>query len=271
MVQTQVCCRYDGSFAGFLSCVFECYVNREEPVEFYTQEDERLSLYPERVIATRRDRAERIYRSLAARFGPAGRRLVTRGFLTCLEDREVWLWRLILLGYRRGPSVIRDLTHPAVHQVWTAVRHLEHEAHLLKGFVRFSLLDGVLVGEIEPKNRVLPLLRPHFCSRYPQETFLLYDRTHREGLLYQGGQWAIVPLEDLRMGQPEEEEEALYRRLWRSFYDAISIRERYNPRCRMTHMPKRYWGTMTEFQREEPSPPDGALPSDVPVLPAGRA
>ena len=270
MVQTQVCCRYDGSFAGFLSCVFECYVNREEPVEFYTREDERLSLYPERVIATRRDRAERIYRSLAARFGPAGRRLVTRGFLTCLEDREVWLWRLILLGYRRGPSVTRDLTHPAVHQVWKAVRHLEHEAHLLKGFVRFSLLDGVLVGEIEPKNRVLPLLRPHFCSRYPQETFLLYDRTHREGLLYQGGQWAIIPLEDLRMGQPGEEE-ALYRRLWRSFYDAISIRERYNPRCRMTHMPKRYWGTMTEFQREEPSPPDGALPSDVPVLPAGRA
>lgn len=267
MVQTQVCCRYDGTFAGFLSCVFECYVNKEEPVEFYTQEDERLSLYPERVIPTRRDRAERVYRSLAAKFGPAGQRLVTRGFLTCLENREVWLWQLILLGYRRGPVVTRDLTHPVVHQVQKAVRHLEQEAHLFKGFVRFSLLDGVLVGEIEPKNRVLPLLRPHFCSRYPQEAFLLYDRPHREGLLHQGGRWAIVPLEDFQMGRPGEEE-ALYRRLWRSFYDTIAIEARYNPRCRMTHMPKRYWGTMTEFQQEESSPPSRALPPDL--LP-GRA
>ena len=36
----------------------------------------------------------------------------------------------------------------------------------------------------------------------------------------------------------------------RRFYDTIAIRERENPRCRMTHMPKRYWGTMTEFQGE---------------------
>ena len=38
-----------------------------------------------------------------------------------------------------------------------------------------------------------------------------------------------------------------YRRLWRRFYDTIAIEERRNPKCRMTHMPKRYWNTMTEF------------------------
>ena len=36
----------------------------------------------------------------------------------------------------------------------------------------------------------------------------------------------------------------------RRFYDTIAIRERENPRCRMTNMPKRFWGTMTEFQNE---------------------
>ena len=71
------------------------------------------------------------------------------------------------------------------------------------------------------------------------------------------------------MGRPGEEE-ALYRRLWRSFYDTISIEERYNPRCRMTHMPKRYWGTMTEFQREEPAPPADVLSPDTPALRSGR-
>lgn len=49
---------------------------------------------------------------------------------------------------------------------------------------------------------------------------------------------------------PPDEAEARYRLLWKRFYDTIAIRERENPRCRMTHMPKRYWGTMTEFQGE---------------------
>ena len=129
-------------------------------------------------------------------------------------------------------------------------RTTEHREHLLKGFTRFSEIDGVLVGEIEPKNRVLPLLRPHFCARYPGENFVLHDRTHREVLLHRPGRWAIVPAEDFRPGAPGEAERQ-YRRLWRRFYDTIAIEGRYNPRCRMTQMPKRYWGTMTEFQREE--------------------
>ena len=250
MFSTQICCRYDGTFAGFLCCVFDCYVNREEPVEFLTTEDGRLSLYPERAVPTRREAALRVYRSLAMKLGSAGQRLAARGFLTCLEDRELWLWRFISMGYRQGPSVTRNLADPTVSRVMGAVRHLENEAHLLKGFVRFSQLEGTLVGESEPKNQVLPLLRPHFCSRYPQEAFALYDRTHRQALLHQEGRWAILPAEDFRPGLPGEEE-LRFRALWRSFYDTIAIRERYNPRCRMTHMPKRYWGTMTEFQRED--------------------
>ena len=50
---------------------------------------------------------------------------------------------------------------------------------------------STLAGEIRPKNRVLPLLRPHFCDRMYNETFLLYDRTHREALVHQKGKWAI--------------------------------------------------------------------------------
>ncbi len=253
MTWTQVCLCYDGTFAGFLTCVFESYVNHEEPVEFQPLEHACASFYPQRVVTSHRAHAGRVYRSLSVKLGGAGQELVERGFLTCLPEKELWLWRLIQLGYRQGPSVARNLTHPVVDQVYKAVSHLNHETNLFTGFVRFSQLDGVLVGEIAPKNRVLPLLRPHFCGRYPQERFVLYDRTHREALLHQPGQWAILPAEDLELG-PADEEELSYRRLWRAFYDAIAIEGRYNPKCRMTHMPKRYWDTMTEFQTEEPSP-----------------
>lgn len=258
MPWTQVSYQYDGSFAGFLTCVFESYVNREEPVEFRLPDDPCCSLYPLRTVTPDQAHARRVYRSLADKLGWQGQRMVARGFLTCLPDKELWLWRFLRMGYQRGPALLRDLTDPTVDKLRKAVYHLEQEAHLYTGFVRFSELGGILVGEIEPKNRVLPLLRPHFCGRYPQENFVLHDRTHKEALVHQPGRWVILPVEDFQLG-PAGETELAYRKLWRSFYETIAIEGRYNPKCRLAHMPKRYWNMMTEFQETDGT----ALPDKV--------
>ena len=250
MSWTQVAYVYDGSFAGFLTCVFDSYAGREEPMSFSTPEDGRLTLWPERRIETDQAKARRVYQSLDKKLGAEGKRLVVNGFLTCLEEKELHLWRFLRLGYQLGPGFTRGLADERVAAVWKAVGHLTGEAHLLKGFTRFSEQEGLLIGEIEPKNRVLPLLRSHFCTRYSGESFVLYDRTHKEALFYQPGRWAIVPLAEFHLEQPGQEE-LDYRRLWRRFYATIAIEGRYNPKCRMTHMPKRYWNTMTEFQTEQ--------------------
>ena len=249
---------YDGSFAGFLTCVFTAYANKEEPACFLGPEEGQAALWPERAVDTDQQKARRVYRSLDRSMGTQGKRLVTYGFLTCLPQRELCLWDFLKLGYERGPAVVRDLTDPRVSVLGKAVQHLTHEVHLLKGFTRFSDQDGALVGEIEPKNRVLPLLRPHFAARYPGETLVLYDCTHQEALFCQKGKWAIVPLDQFSLAPPEGGE-LDYQALWRRFYDTIAIEGRYNPKCRMTQMPKRYWGTMTEFQREDPPAPGGSL------------
>ena len=245
----QVCFDYDGSYPGFLTCVFESYAHREEAVCFTSPEEDRLTLWPERHVDTDQAKAERVYRSLSKKISPQACRLVTQAFLTCLPERELHMYRFLRLGYQRGADITRDLTDDRVAVLTRAVGHLTGEAHLLKGFTRFSEQEGVLVGEIAPKNRVLPLLRPHFCARYPEESFVLYDRTHREALFYRPRRWAIVPLEAFRAAAPGREERD-FRRLWRRFYDTIAIEGRENPRCRMTQMPKRFWGTMTAFQNE---------------------
>lgn len=164
-----------------------------------------------------------------------------------MEEREIRLYRLVVKLLREGPSFLRNFSDETLHPVATAVRHLNGEAHLLKGFLRFSDLGGILGSEIEPKNRVLPILRSHFCARYQNEKFFIYDRVHHEALFYAAGKAVIRPLADFQMAPPNETE-AAYRLLWKRFYDTVAIRERENPKLRMTHMPKRYWSTMTEFQ-----------------------
>ena len=261
---------YDGSFDGFLCCIFECYANKEILTAIYRDEDAVPTLFDSRTVLTDPAHAGRVLRKLI-KISPSAAQLVQRGFLTCMEDKELCLYRLIVKLLRQGPGFLRDLSDETLYPVASAVRHLNGEAHLLKGFVRFSELGGVLGSEIEPKNRVLPLLRSHFCARYREDQFFIYDRTHKEALFYARGKAVIRPLDDFQMAPPDKKE-ANYRLLWKRFYDTIAIKERENPQLRRTHMPKRYWNTMTEFQGEDYFKA-GSSPADdgVPAVPDGRS
>ena len=187
------------------------------------------SLFEIRAVTTDRAHAQRIYRSLYKRSPEVGP-FLRRAFLTCLPDKEMAIYRFIVKFYREGTPLLSRLSDDTYLPLLKAVRQLSGEVEQFRGFTRFSDFDGVLGAEIEPKNRVLPVLRRHFCERYHNETFFLYDRTHREALLYSGGVSRIVPLNHFEMAQPDEVE-AGYRRLWRRFYDTVAIEARKNAKA----------------------------------------
>lgn len=248
---------YDGTFDGLLCCVFESYAQREIPLEIVPCGTEQTTFLPSREIATDPNQADRVLCSIPVKIGDEALRLVQRAFLTCLPRKERHILLFLRLGYHFGPQVTNMLTNDTVSTLIRAVRHLENEAHLLKGFIRFSVFNGALVSEIGPKNWVLPLLARHFCERYPEEHFLIYDRNHGMALVYRPHQFRIVPIEALQLPEPDEEEQT-YRELWQLFYKTIEIQGRHNPKCRMSHMPKRYWEYMTEFGGGLRSPAAGS-------------
>mgnify|MGYP000785153099 FL=1 len=165
--------QYDGSFPGFLCCVFDSYAHKEFPIAFYSDE-ECVSLYPVRVVVTRRDHSQRVYDSLQ-RLSPPALKALRRAWLTCLEDKELRLYAFIRKLYDQGPGFMRSKADDVYYPIACALRHLGGELEKLRGFVRFSDYNGILGGEIEPRNRVLPLLANHFCSRMAGESFFLYD------------------------------------------------------------------------------------------------
>ena len=141
------------------------------------------------------------------------------------------------------------LSHPRVQPLLAAQLSLKNERHLLLGFLRFSEIDGSLVASIQPKNYILPYLQSHFCSRYMTENFLIFDRTHKAALVYQDRCAKIISLDELVLPEISENEQN-FRALWQRFYKTIAITARENPRCRMTHCPKRYWAEMLELAPE---------------------
>ncbi len=244
--QSNVIYRYDGSFEGLLCCVFESYDQKEIPMDIIQPDTSQTMLFQVKEIRTDSQKASRVLVSIPQKMGNSALDLVRHAFLTCFSQKELYILLFLRMGYRYGPSVMSMLTEDVVDTLLKAVKHLEKESHLLKGFVRFSVFNNVLVAEIEPKNYVLPLLTEHFCERYPEERFLIYDKIHGMALVYQPYQSTIIPIEALELPQPDEEEQS-FRALWQLFYDTIEIQGRHNPKCRMSHMPKRYWKYMTEF------------------------
>lgn len=239
--------RYDGSWDGLLCCLFETYERRELPQAVYSHEDVQQTLYPAVEIVTDPNKAGRVKHAMLPKIGSSAKELAEHAFLTCLPQKELWILRFLRLAFRHGPTVMNKLTQPAVHTLNKAVLHLQHESHQYQGFVRFSVSQGALWSVIEPKNQVLPLLASHFCQRFCNEAFLIYDKTHDQALVYQNGRHEILPLLAFEPPEPDETE-LRYRKLWHTFYDSISIRDRENLRLRMTHMQKRYWKHLTEMQ-----------------------
>lgn len=248
MAWREIIYSYDGSFDGLMCCIYESYTQKERPTAILCDGDDEPALFDVRLVATDREHARRVYLSFQ-RYNMSVGPFLRRVFLTCMTDKEMCMYRFIQKLYRAGAPLLTRLSDETYAPLLKAVRHMGGEVEALRGFVRFSEFSGILGAEIEPKNRILPILRSHFCDRYRNESFFIYDRTHREALLYSGGVSRIVPLEEFHMAPPDETE-VHYRRLWKRFYDTIAIRERDNPGLRMSNMPKRYWNTMTEFQEE---------------------
>ena len=181
---------YDGSFEGFLCCVFESFLQHEIPFAIWTPERETATLYPIREIATDHARAQRVFASFGKKLGA--------------------------------------------------------ETEYL--FVRFEEHDGMLGAVIHPKNYILPLLRGHFCGRFPEENFMIYDAVHQAVLLYQNHKATLTELAAPLELPPPSAREQEFQALWKQFYDTLEIKARHNETCRMSHCPKRFWQDLPEMQ-----------------------
>jgi probable DNA metabolism protein len=237
---------YDGSFDGFLCCVFESVYSGELPFAILREEDAPPVLMDTRFIAANPGKAERVRASIPLKISGRALALVTTVFCSCLAEKELRILEFLLRAYREGGKLCAMPGEAVTAPLLNAEKHLLGEAHLLKGFVRFSDVGGALVAAITPKNEVLPFIARHFVLRYRDEQFMILDKTHKAALVYRGGRAEILQIDHVTFpALPENETRC--QALWKRFYDTIAIESRENPRCRMTHMPKRYWVNMPEL------------------------
>ena len=249
--RTNLIYRYDGSFDGLLTCVFESYARHETPDAILSPDEEQTMLFEARRVETDYAKSERVLRGVISRISPEAADFIRMAHLSCVFDRDRRILAFLRLGFSVGPGVMNRLADARVNALMSGVRYLEREAHHYMGFVRFTEIDGVLASVIQPKNRVLPLIDPHFSDRFNAERFIIHDAAHHCALMHMPGCSRIVPMEALRV-TASCPQELRVQALWKRFHDTVAIEGRLNPQLQRSNLPLRFRPEMTEFQSNEP-------------------
>lgn len=266
---TAVIFLYDDTFDGLMSAVYASYAYRPAPEAVTGRAHCQQLLGRSYVdIATDEATAARVVAGVRRAMGEEAVEKIWRAFLSDGEDKGTAIYRYIRLGMRVGRAVHQHLTDPRVIAVNKLDALVGREVGLLIEFTRFAKLEGgVYYGEITPEHDVLTLLMPHFIDRFHVQPFILHDKGRRLAAVFDRREWVLTSTETMQLPAYAADEQA-WRRMWKTFYDTIAIKERINPALRRNHMPKKYWKNMLEMQPDLPGQADPA-PATIPAIGEG--
>ena len=273
---------FDGTMDGLLTAVFDAFLLKEQPEQLLAEGDV-LPLFCDHThhVTTDEEKAQRVWAGLEKKLPCEALRLISVSWLSELRELNTPLFLYICKVFRQG-DISRNFADADVLAVTNIARRVLHEQLRMKQFIRFQKAkDGTYLAVVSPDHNVLPLIIDHFQDRFNDQPWLIYDAKRHYGYYYsltpnpspkgEGNltgegdlkgegrdnkvirvtfeDEAAVPF-DLSNGKMDadvlSDNDKLFQDLWRTYFKAICIKERMNPKKQLNDMPRRYWKYMTE-------------------------
>jgi probable DNA metabolism protein len=252
---------FDNTFDGLLTAVFDSFFRKQQKVMLLV-DGEQLPLFAEapHQVVTDSEKAERVWKGLEKYLSKDGLHMIAISWLSEERALNQPLFNFICKVFRmKLKGVDRNASDEDVLVVRNTCRRVLHEQLRMKQFIRFQKAkDGTYLAVVSPDHNVLPLIIDHFQDRFNDQPWLIYDAHRHYGYYYDGTATPIrITFEDesavpfsLENGKLDtdvlSENDQIFQDLWRSYFKAICIKERINPKKQLSDMPRRYWKYMTE-------------------------
>lgn len=251
---------YDGSFDGFLTCIFERYERKLEHFQivksYFYQQQLGSSLVE---VVTDQLKSKRVWKGLQNYLSVRKRNEFYKTFLSELPEMERLLSDLIVHVFSSKRNIEDDLGHPCVIGVSKIAHQVHREKHRMEAFVRFQRTkDDLYFASINPDFNVLPLIVSHFVDRYADQHWLIYDSRRKYGVDYDPETFKITEVQiDLLEEASDDflpqsichDDEAAYQKLWKDYFNSVNISARKNTKLHIRHVPTRYWRHLTEKRK----------------------
>lgn len=236
--------RYDGTFEGFLTVLWETWGEFTKVREI--QGPGPGTFFEEKRVPTDKEKSERVYQWLKREHPSFLHQYFRYAFLSSAPGMDYKNAATLHRVHQYGEEILESAHRETVEYVGE-VRKLKRELHRYLGLTRFQeIKEGGLYGPIRPEGNILLPLGGHFLQRIPKETFCLHDVGRNLAFFHRGNQTEILELSDFHGEFSDREEE--FSHLWKVFTKNVAIGERRNLKLQQSFMPKKYWEFLTEMK-----------------------
>lgn len=248
--------RYDKTFEGLLTALFEAYSRRTFPDLLLVPDDPLPLFYDEEFnVYTDEVKAGRVWAGLQKKLSQSALSELSTVWLSELPDVDFLLLRYMKQAIDAPGSIELNFGDPIVIEVARIWKKVSNERLRIIQFLRFQkAIDEIYFAAVDPLYNVVPLVLPYLQDRFADQRWLIYDTTRQYGYYWDLKKAEEVTFESeashLLCGLLSEDlmdqDEKQFQLLWKTYFNAIAIRERINPRLHRQHMPARFWKYLPE-------------------------
>lgn len=246
--------RCENSFEGIFTAIYDAFVYKNNMTEKYEDDisisigsEGNMMLFSQEIaINTDFEKAQKTVYAIQKKLGYSVYYTLLLALCHYNEDRATIVLGYLVRGFKKGTRIQEHMADEYVMKVLEYSRKVSNEADKIRGFLRFSDINNVLISKIEPKCDIIPIIIEHFADRYACENFLIYDNKRNYSVVHPAycSHYFIsgIPVEMNELTTHDN-----YEQMWKMYFQTMAIKERNNPTCQRNMLPKWYRNTMLEF------------------------
>lgn len=221
--------RYDGTFSGLLTVIYECYTAPLLP--------DRIACHPPAVgtlfdmahamiVETNDIAAQRVYQGIVRRGGRRAALALYKAFLSEVHDKEQVIYNYLQRLFRSQGPIDDQLHNEHVWRIDQLNQLMSREERRIIEHVRFQRTrDGIYFSAVDPDLDVLPLIGSHFLDHYRKKDWIIYDIGRKYGIHFDGQELHTIVLdlaEEVTPGRLPSTitptDEPAYSKLWKEYF-----------------------------------------------------
>lgn len=190
---------YDGSFAGFLTAVYEVFDENLKEVCVVKPKHYAPEMFAEgKIIKTSNLKAKKVWHSLQLKVSKHAANELYKVFLSEIKGSEDAILRYIIHAYSAETFNHTDYSNLYVLRVHQVAKMVDREIQRLKDtIVMDQTKPDVSVAVVHSNFDVLPLLGKYFSRTYKSKKWVIYDKKRNYGLYYDLERLTQIELDQL--------------------------------------------------------------------------
>lgn len=249
--------RYDKTFEGLLTAVFDAYKRKVFPDKLLGIDDiEPLFTDESYTVVSDKEKSNRVWKALKKKLTANAQNMLSYVWLSEIKETDELIFRFIRKTIDSKISIETNYADADVLQMIQTAKKVNKEAEYARQFIRFQkTADGMFFGGISLEYNALPIAVSHFTDRFRDQQWIIYDLKRNYGYYYDLNKTIEITLDiadKISDGKIADEmmdkDEQQFQEMWKSYFKAMAIKERINPKLQRQHMPKRFWKYLTEKQ-----------------------